>query len=474
MNKLIETIRKILVKTVLPIRKKKREILSKFRFSIQFRIALNYMKLFIINSVIVVLLFVFTFIMVCKSNHNTEIDEIVKGMEKGEITKANHDRVYERTDIRMRVEDFDGNVMYDDIDYDAYNQKNIFDRAYYSNDGEQLKFILFEDREIKARSTYYIHFQMDYSREVDVFIDVLGIMFVVIMFLTVFMVYCGRRQLGFILKPIDDMSKAAQRLTAHNLSSQRLNVEGTKNELKDLAGTINNMLDRLELSYENQKQFVSNASHELRTPIAVIQGYINLLDRWGKEDKDVMEESVEAIKNESQSMKELVEKLLFLSRHDKKTLKIKKERFNIAELIEDTLKETKMVAKDRVVGTRGIESCFIYGDKQTIKQAVRVFVDNAVKYSKAGDSVMISCKKQYGKCHITIEDSGIGMKRKDIDNIFKRFYRADDVRKKNISGHGLGLSIAKLIVLKHTGSIIINSQYEVGTSFTIILPSLEE
>lgn len=474
MDKLIERIRKILIKTVLPLRKKKKEFLSKFRFSIQFRIALNYMKLFIINSAIIVLLFIFAFIMVCNSNHNREIDEIVEGMEKGEITKENHERVYDNSDIRMRVEDFDGNVVYDDIDYEAYNNRNIFDKAYYNGDGKKIKLILFEDREIKARSTYYIHFQMDYSREVGVFTDVLWIMMIVIIVLTIYMVYYGKAQIGVILKPINDMSVAAQRLTANNLSSQRLNVEGTKNELKDLAGTINNMLDRLELSYESQKQFVSDASHELRTPIAVIQGYINMLDRWGKEDKEVMEESVEAIKNESQAMKELVEKLLFLSRHDKKTLKLKKEKFDVAELVEDTLKETKMVAVERVVDTHGIESCYVYGDKQAIKQAVRVFVDNAVKYSKAGDSVFISCKKAEGKCYISIEDTGIGMKKKDVDNIFKRFYRAEDVRIKNISGHGLGLSIAKLIVLKHTGSIIINSQYKTGTTFTIMLPSLEK
>jgi len=145
----------------------------------------------------------------------------------------------------------------------------------------------------------------------------------------------------------------------------------------------------------------------------------------------------------------------------------------VAEMITDTLKETQMVAKDRNVDTYGIDSCYIYGDKQSIKQAVRVFVDNAVKYSKEGDSIIFSCESKNGKCYISIKDTGIGMKRKDIDNIFKRFYRADDVRKKNISGHGLGLSIAKLIILKHTGSITINSQYGTGTTFTIMLPVLQ-
>ena len=165
-------------------RKKKAEVLSKFRFSIQFRIALNYMKLFMINSVIIVLLFIFAFIMVCNADYKKEINEIVEGMEQGEITKENHDRVYENSDIRMRVEDLDGNVLYDDIDYKAYNEKNIFNMAYYSKDGENIRFVMFEDREINAKDTYKIQFQMDYSREVDVFVDVMGIMMIIIIFST--------------------------------------------------------------------------------------------------------------------------------------------------------------------------------------------------------------------------------------------------------------------------------------------------
>ena len=95
------------------------------------------------------------------------------------------------------------------------------------------------------------------------------------------------------------MSETVNRLTMNNLHSERLNVEGTKNELKDLAVVFNNMLDRMETSYESQKQFVSDASHELRTPIAVIKGYVNMLNRWGAKDPEVLQESIEALKNES-------------------------------------------------------------------------------------------------------------------------------------------------------------------------------
>jgi two-component system, OmpR family, sensor histidine kinase ArlS len=266
------------------------------------------------------------------------------------------------------------------------------------------------------------------------------------------------------------MSAAANRLTVNNLHSQRLNVEGTKNELKDLAGVINHMLDRIEISYESQKQFVSDASHELRTPIAVIQGYANLLNRWGTKDEEVLQESVEAINNEAKSMQDLVEKLLFLSRHDKKTLKLEKAKFNMCLIVEEMVKETKLVIGDRNIESPILQNVFVYGDKQALKQAIRVFIDNAVKYTKSGDTISIKCENIDGDCVITVQDTGIGMTKKDVDNIFERFYRADQVRNEKIYGHGLGLSIAKLIILGHTGKIKVRSQLTKGTSFIITLP----
>ena len=267
-----------------------------------------------------------------------------------------------------------------------------------------------------------------------------------------------------------DIIKSTNQITINNLEEERLNVEGIQNELKDIAVTINRMLDRLEVSYETQKQFVSDASHELRTPIAVIQGYVNMLDRWGAEDVEVLAESVEAIKNESQSMHELVEKLLFLSRHDKKTLKLNKKKFDIGKMIAGMVKEIQMVAKNRNVEVLDMESAILYGDSQTIKEAIRVLVENAIKYTEDGDTIYIGCEKQEKNCIITIADTGIGMEQKDLDNMFQRFYRSDNVRNGNISGHGLGLSIAKLIVLKHVGTIQVKSQYTRGTSFRIVLP----
>ena len=196
------------------------------------------------------------------------------------------------------------------------------------------------------------------------------------------------------------------------------------------------------------------------------------MDRWGKRDEEVLEEGIEAIKNESQEMQDLVERLLFLSRHDKKTLKLNKKVCNIKESIEELIKEAVLVAKDRNVEAIVLDDVWVYAEAKAIKQAVRVFIENASKYSAEGDSIYLACEQREKYCVITVADTGMGMQQKDMDHIFQRFYRSDKVRDQKINGHGLGLSIAKLIVMKHAGSIKVRSQYGRGTCFQIFLPKV--
>lgn len=385
--KIIEGIRWILIKTVLPLKKKKEHFFGKIRLSMETRITFHYFFLGVILGMIVFCGFAF--------------------------------------------------LMYQ-----------------YQWNHEPVK--------VEIKNYYY---------EIEVFQCFICAIIVYVL-LTGLVVLWGRRGLKHIFKPIQEMSDRANHITVNNLKQERLNVEGTRNELKDLANTINEMLDRIEVSYESQKQFVSDASHELRTPIAVIQGYVNLLDRWGKKDKEVLEEGIEAIKNEAQEMQDLVERLLFLSRHDKKTLKLNKQVCNMKDSIEELLKEAKLVAKDRNVKEILLEDVWIYVDAKAMKQAIRVFLENAIKYSREGDCIYLACEQREKYCVITVADTGMGMQRKDMEHIFQRFYRADQVRNQKINGHGLGLSIAKLIVMKHAGTIKVRSQYGRGTCFQIFLPKV--
>ena len=276
-----------------------------------------------------------------------------------------------------------------------------------------------------------------------------------------------------VLKPITDMAQTAAALSANNLSD-RISVEGAKNELKDLALVINGMLDRIELSYNSQKQFVSDASHELRTPIAVIQGYVNMLNRWGKDDKTVLEEGITAIAQETESMKGLVESLLFLARHDKKTLLMEMEPFDPCEVVSEVHREAAMVSPDYTFLLQPLEHCRIEADKGMVKQVMRILCDNAVKYTPTGGTITLGVEAWNGGCTLLCSDNGSGISPEDLPKIFERFYRSDSARKAESSGHGLGLSIARIIVVAHGGKIRVRSKPGAGTTFAITLPAKQK
>ena len=276
-----------------------------------------------------------------------------------------------------------------------------------------------------------------------------------------------------VLAPIRDITELASTLSASNLSN-RINIAGTKNELKDLAIVINSMLDRIERSYNSQKQFVSDASHELRTPIAVLQGYINMLKRWGKSDPEVLEEGINAIAQETESMKELVESLLFLARHDKKTLMMEMEAFDALDVLTELHREAAMVTPENTFILSPAASCPLEGDRSMVKQVMRILCDNAVKYTPKGGIITIAIEQRPGWVTLSVSDNGPGISQEDLPKIFERFYRAEAARRSEGGGHGLGLSIARIIVMAHGGKLRVRSKVGVGSTFFVDLPEKQE
>ena len=272
-----------------------------------------------------------------------------------------------------------------------------------------------------------------------------------------------------LLAPIKAMTKTVQEISFNQLD-RRLDVSGSKNELKDLAQTFNDMLDRIQISVEQQKRFVSDASHELRTPISVIQGYTNLLARWGKDDRKVLEESISALRSEALNMNHLIEELLFLAREDSGTLKINREEFKLSEIITEIIYETNLIDTSHIFINEKNEEFFIKADKKLLKEATRIFMDNSIKYTPIGGIIKLNCYLKNDKGIISIEDTGIGISKEDLPYIFTRFYRADKSRTKITGGTGLGLTIAKLIIDNHNGKINVWSEFNKGTIFRIELP----
>lgn len=296
----------------------------------------------------------------------------------------------------------------------------------------------------------------------------LGLAFLLAILLTILI---GSRASRKMLQPVYDMTNTVRSISGGDLST-RLDVVDSHDELKDLAITFNEMLDRIQSSFDQQNVFVSNASHELRTPIAVIQGYANLLQRWGKEDKAVLDESIDAIKSESDFMMELAEKLLFLASADKTDQALQKAPFALEELIEEILKETRLIDTEHVIINDMNEGVLINGDRSLIKQALRVFLDNSIKYTPASGSIKLNSRAVDKKAFITIDDTGMGIAKEDLPYIFNRFYKSDKARTRENGGAGLGLSIAKLIIEKHQGKIHVDSSPGQGTRVLIMLPGI--
>lgn len=298
----------------------------------------------------------------------------------------------------------------------------------------------------------------------------------------------GTSQNRRVLKPLDEIAEAASRLSdiAFNeekfqsledaisritptTSDERIHIGDS--ELQGLEDAINNLLDKMRDSYRQQARFVSDASHELRTPISVIQGYANMLDRWGKDDAEVLEESIAAIKSESENMKNLVEQLLFLARGINGKTQLNLMEFSLNDMMKEVLEESKMIDKDHIYRYMDSENISVYGDISLLKQTARILIENAAKYTDKGEYIILRIgKNNKGEPYFSVQDNGIGMDEKDVLHIFERFFRADTARVRKDGGTGLGLSIAKWIIDSHKGYFSVLSRKEIGTRITVFLP----
>jgi len=297
--------------------------------------------------------------------------------------------------------------------------------------------------------------------------------------------FTGRGLIKRYLRPIDDIALSAERLSSMQKAPDRAEVASLAHainaiddsdkrvavhdsELGGLEAAVNNMLKRLEESKRKQIRFVDDASHELRTPIAVIQGYVNMLDRWGKDDPKVMEESITAIKHESEHMKTLIDQLLFLARGDMERHMIRKMPLDTNELLEEVAEESRMIdAEHEYLFETDGQPHPIHADPAMIKQVLRILTDNASKYTPSGGTVKFRAYEKDGQVCMEVSDTGIGIPNDELPRIFDRFYRGQNLRGESGSGSGLGLSIAKWIVEEHSGTITAMSSEGIGTRMTV-------
>lgn len=280
------------------------------------------------------------------------------------------------------------------------------------------------------------------------------------------------------LSPINEMSRKAEEITAKNLH-ERLPVKNENDELGILAGKFNELLARLDESFERQRRFMADASHELRTPVVIVRGEADVT--LGKEKRSETEyrEALAIIQSEGERMTHIIEDLFTLARADAGQMPLQKSDFYLDDLLAETVKAYRSLADQRgiAIELKAIEEMPVNADQHLLKRLFSNLIDNALKYSKS--HIKINAENNGENYQITIADDGLGIPLLDQPHIFERFYRADKARSRQnnrsaTSGAGLGLSICKFIAEAHGGKIeLISSNNQKGTVFQVSFPAKE-
>ncbi|MCT1902841.1 HAMP domain-containing histidine kinase [Oceanobacillus sojae] len=266
----------------------------------------------------------------------------------------------------------------------------------------------------------------------------------------------------FLLTPIQKLKDTMQR-NIHNKNWQKIDVEKrSRDEIYEMEITFNEMIDSLKENFEKQEAFVSNASHELKTPIQIIKSYAQLIERQGKKRPELLDESVGAIDSEADRMQNLVEQLLLLAKHQNEN---KKQEVNVREIVEQVIQTIQNAYPERRIQLDAENGNYeIHGNIDQLKQIPYILIENALKYSE--EDVLVSMYSDAGKSFIQFKDFGEGIGKEEQEKIFDRFYRVDRARNRETGGTGLGLAIAKEIIETHGGNITVESEEGKGSTFT--------
>lgn len=271
--------------------------------------------------------------------------------------------------------------------------------------------------------------------------------------------------------PINNIIRTARKICAENDVRQRIQISPLtkKDELYDLSVTLNTMLDKIENLIMQEKQFSSDASHELRTPISVILAQGEYLLDIADTDKE--KELAQNIVDKANQVSKLVSELLLLARIDQNRQKIKTEKVDLSALTDIAVDSVKELAEKKNISfiTDVDEDIIVNADEPLLLSAITNLITNAVKYGKESGTVKITAFKDEFSTKITVCDDGIGISKDKLEKIWERFYRTDDVRNDEYGSSGLGLSVVKSIIELHGGKVSVKSEFGKGTEFTITL-----
>ena len=274
------------------------------------------------------------------------------------------------------------------------------------------------------------------------------------------------------LKPVDQIARTAREISSLNLN-KRIPPNEIDDELGRLITTFNEMIDRLQISFEQIKQFSANASHELRTPLTILRGEIEVALKNNKTKEDNIN-TLNSLLDEVIRMSLITDSLFTLTKSDMGQVELSTEKIQLDNLVMEVYEATEYLTKKKniTVLLNRLDEITILGDKIKLRQLFFNLIDNAIKYNHENGSVEITLTKENNLANVAISDTGIGVPKESLSKIFERFYRVDKARSREEGGSGLGLSLAKWIVDLHRGNINVNSEYGKGATFIVQLPTI--
>ena len=275
-----------------------------------------------------------------------------------------------------------------------------------------------------------------------------------------------------ISKPIEEIHDIIASINEENIETKRLIIPKKNDEFAIVSQQFNELLDKISFYIAQQKHFVEDVSHELRTPVAIVEGHLKLLNRWGKDDPEVLEESLTASLAEIKRMKTLVQEMLDLSRAPQVREQYKDAKTEVVATLEQIVTNFKILYPDFTfiadIDTKKEIISPIY--RNHFEQVIIILLDNAVKYSTDRKEIIVSLSPTTEAVEIGIQDFGMGLTEEDKKKVFSRFYRVDKARSRERGGNGLGLSIAKELIEGYNGKISLTSRHNHGSLFKVKLP----
>jgi two-component system phosphate regulon sensor histidine kinase PhoR len=395
--------------------------------------------------------------------------------------------INQRNKSRITVMDIMGNVVADSDISDYNNIDNHLNReeiqealkagiGYAKRKSNTLGIPMLYVSYLSRQGNYILRISMPYSGLINYMVYLLPAILLSLGISLIVSIILGNRFSRSITKPLYEISEELLKINEDNSNLSFRNYEYYElnliaNTTKQMADAIRESMKKIEFEKMVRQEFFANVSHELKTPITSIRGYIELLENGMATDEKMKKEFMARIKKESQNMANLINDILMISRLETKEAEVIISEVRICPIVNDLIASLKPLASENNISIDiNCKPIILKANEGQIKELFNNLIVNAIKYNKPGGKVNITVSKEGNDAIFIVEDTGVGIPEESKARVFERFYRVDKGRSKKIGGTGLGLSIVKHIVNYYNGSIKLESELGRGSKFTIRIP----